>query len=400
MAEFERNVIQYESIVKKIIKADKELEKRNKLLAKRGGIYAKDSDDNILFNQKATPSAFLNTGGSPDDTQASVKKEIKSLLGRILFNHGESGSGTGPRTTVPNDVDHLQEGGGPGLDKKDDKGYYYLFRDDDEEDTKQSDNNKKTILGRHKPNNTAAADAADTAALKKSQAKPSSSLPSSFVRKETKQDELGLAGGRLEESQAKLSAQKKIRAEFDKRKLSITESIISALGIKIFGKEKIAKDSLVSGEGRPINKQNVFKDLVKKVDLIEQTQESFAQLFSQSSSLVSGAANLTSAGVLAKIGAIGSTALPIIGVVIAIATAIVTAHLNQYEAGGTRDKRKKLTAEDDSLTGIENENAIASGEILFFSNPSSLQGMPRGNSNTIGLRDGHARYEQTHQGSY
>ena len=337
MSEFEKSVTQYEKIVKKIIKVDKELEKRKKQLEKRGGIYANKKDVDIEQEYTESTDKVLPS--------AFVEEQAK--------------------------IDPL----GLSDDKKEDLG------------DKIYEEKIKTDIENKKQSTTESIISTDKV------------LPSAFRKKQSKQDALGLSGGRKEEASEKISGEK-IKAVVEDKKQSITESIMSALGIKVGEKRKDAtKSSLVGGEGAPIQKDNVFKSLVKKVDGLEQKQETFAKLFSKGQSLVSGTANLTPTGIIQSVTSLGR-AHPIIAAVITVTTALVIGHLAQFEAGGTRDIRKKRKAEDESLIGIDNENVIANGEILFFSNPSSLQGMPRGQSNTIQLRDGIARYEQRHQGSY
>ena len=108
-------------------------------------------------------------------------------------------------------------------------------------------------------------------------------------------------------------------------------------------------------------------------------------------------------GVMGKITSISSK-LPIIGIAvtaaIAVSMAVVNAHLESYKAGGTRDIRLKQMAEDLSLIGVENDNTIFSGSVLFFSNPSRLQGLPSGRSNTQDLMGGISRYNLRTQGEY
>ena len=224
------------------------------------------------------------------------------------------------------------------------------------------------------------------------------SLPSAFLKARGKKEDTGLFGGRLHESGQKQYGQK-IKPETEKEKRSITDAVMNALGIKSAREESLTKGSLVGDVGAPVKKKNAFKKLQKDVKRLQTNQEAFAKLATKGQALVQGAANLSPAGLL-DTGIVIASKHPIVAVVMAVALAGVYAYLSQYGPGGTRDRRKKYKAEDDSLIGVDNENVIASGENLFFSNPSSLQGMPRGNSNTVNLRDGIARYDQRHQGSY
>ena len=225
------------------------------------------------------------------------------------------------------------------------------------------------------------------------------SLPSAFVRKQQKQNNLGLFGGRLDDSTS-VDPSEKIRSESEKQKLNPVEALLFSLGVKTYKLEKLAKGSLVSGAGAPIQKNNAFKNLVTKVNRLTVAQRATATILSQGQSFVSGASRLTSvAGITGLLGTVASR-IPHVAAIILVATAVTKAYLAQFKAGGTRDKRKKVKAEDVSLIGVDNENVIASGTNLFLSNPQILQGLPRGNSNTIHLRDGIVRYKQRHQGDY
>ena len=108
-------------------------------------------------------------------------------------------------------------------------------------------------------------------------------------------------------------------------------------------------------------------------------------------------------GVMGKITSISSK-LPLIGIIVTAAIvasmAVVNAHLDQFKAGGTKDVRKGQLAQDQSLLGVDNDNLLFSGTILFFSNPSRLQGLPPGRSNTQDKLWGHSRYNLRHPGEY
>ena len=100
----------------------------------------------------------------------------------------------------------------------------------------------------------------------------------------------------------------------------------------------------------------------------------------------------------------GISKIPVVGTIAALAVTISVAawqkYVDQYRRGGTRDPSKSVKASDVSMVGVDYENMITSGEIVFFSNPSRLQGLPRGISNTADIMEGVSRYRQRHQGSY
>lgn len=234
-------------------------------------------------------------------------------------------------------------------------------------------------------------------------------LPRNITRRKAKDLEKGLLGGRLADSSAKLRDDK-IKAEREE-KFSVTDSLMQALGINVKDKSKLKKSSLVTGIGpvAGIRQVSQFTAVKNKVAKLEDGQKAIATIVTKGDSLISGASGILSnvkrgsgggsAQLFALLGSVGKFALPAT-FVIAIAAKVYEEYQKQYGAGGTRDVRKLVKAEDTSLIGVENENSINSGEILFFSNPNVLQGLGRGPSNTQELREGEARYKQRHQGSY
>ena len=240
--------------------------------------------------------------------------------------------------------------------------------------------------------------------------KKSDILPRNITRKRAKELEKGLAGGRFAESTTKLR-DTKIKANIED-KFSVTDNIMRALGINVKDKSKLKKSSLVSGVGpvAGIRQVSEFTSIKNKVTKLQNSQKAIATVITKGDSLISGASGLLSNGgkglakggtlqLFSLLGNIGKFALPA-AFVIKIAEVVYKEYKKQYGAGGTRDVRKLVKAEDTSTIGIENENEIASGEILFLSNPNVLQGLGRGPSNTEDLRAGEARYKQRHQGSY
>lgn len=226
-------------------------------------------------------------------------------------------------------------------------------------------------------------------------------LPSATVRKRNRLFDKGILGGRFDESTAK-NKNNKINVITDE-KFSRVESFMNALGIKTASRKSISDNSLISGVGPTagIQKPNQFKELKTKVEKIQDSQKAIAETLGEGTSLLSGASGLTSAAGLSNI--IGSTiarfGLPV-SAITQIALALKKEHREQYGGGGTRDARKLELAEDVSRTGIENENALESAEVLFLSNPQVLSGLARGPSNTENLRAGLARWKQRHEGTY
>lgn len=229
----------------------------------------------------------------------------------------------------------------------------------------------------------------------------SGALPSSITRKDRRLRSKGIFGGRTSEAVQK-TKDSKIRANFDE-KFSKVESFMNALGIKTASRKTLKEDSLIAGINpvAGIHSGNQFKTLQDKVSTMEKSQKAMASMLGTGTRLLSGASALTSpTGLINIIGnSIARFGLPVAAVT-KIALMIRQAHIDQFGAGGTRDVRKLVLAEDVSRTGIENENEIESGANLFMSNPQVISGVARGPSNTENLREGLARWKQRHEGTY
>ena len=145
-----------------------------------------------------------------------------------------------------------------------------------------------------------------------------------------------------------------------------------------------------------IVKKSEFNKLQNKVN----ANEKFLVQFSQGKDLIQGAAGLATPNGILGAGLGASRAIPGIGIAITIAKVLADKYVAQFGAGGTKDNRKKVLAEDVSNIGVENETDIASGRKLFLSNPFNNQGVPRGPSNTEDLRDGIRIYNLRQEGSY
>lgn len=224
-------------------------------------------------------------------------------------------------------------------------------------------------------------------------------LPSATLRKRNREANSGLSGGRLDDSSQKILGDK-IKSETEE-KFNRTERIMSALGINIKGKATPTKNSLVSGAGAPIQKSNEFKKLRGKVGKLESNQKALAQsLTGDARSLISGASGLSTPNGLLSAGTGLISRIPHITIAIAAAKIVADKYIGQFAVGGTRDTRLKITDEDLSNIGVENETDITSGRKLFLSNPLKNQGLPTGNSNTQNIRDGIRIYNLRQEGSY
>lgn len=233
-------------------------------------------------------------------------------------------------------------------------------------------------------------------------------LPRNITRRKAKDLEKGLLNGRLADSSAKLRDDKITAIREDK--FSVVDEIVRALGINVKDRSKLKDISLVAGIGpvAGIRKVSEFTKIQKNVTQLKKSQKAIAKIVFEGNTLIGGASGLLTnvkrggggvSQLFNLLGTVGKFALPA-SFVIGIAAKVYEEYQKQYGNGGTRDVRKLVKASDTSLIGIENENFINSGEILFLSNPNKLQGLGNGPSNTENLREGEARYKQRHQGSY
>lgn len=192
-------------------------------------------------------------------------------------------------------------------------------------------------------------------------------LPRSTTRKKQRELDRGLSGGRASE-----------------------------------GGQKLSDDKLLSvSDGAPFKRNQVFKDLQKKVTALENTSYALTKVFGMMGPLIHGGSGLQSVGGLGNLLLKQASR---IGLPISFITLIATKVWEQYKAkygkGGPRDIRKLVLSEDVSRIGIDNENELESAENLFFSNPQRLTGLAQGPSNTENLREGMARWKQRHEGTY
>jgi len=228
-------------------------------------------------------------------------------------------------------------------------------------------------------------------------------LPTSVINKRRKLDNTVSEFARSEDSKNAKGTLSNGKIRPEDEDLGIVGGFISSLGIK--QERKTAKNSLVSTAGRPVRSfDNEFTKLRTRTQRLEQQQSALARIISKGDALIAGASGITSVQGITSVGLNALGNIPLVGFVASIAVGVAAKlwdeNVRRFRDGGTRDRRKKVLAGDASLIGIDNENAIFSGENLFFSNPQSLQGLPKGKSNTAELRDGIARYNQRHSGSY
>ena len=123
-------------------------------------------------------------------------------------------------------------------------------------------------------------------------------------------------------------------------------------------------------------------------------------LFTKGTGLIQGASGLSTPGGLLSAGTGLVSRIPQMAIAITAAKLVADKYIGQFAAGGTRDTRLKITDEDLSNIGVENETDITSGRKLFLSNPLKNQGLPTGNSNTQNIRDGIRVYNLRQEGSY
>ena len=343
MGKFEDDATRYENIAKRIIKGEKKVEQQNK--------KAEQQNKKLEKAQQKLEKAIEKRGGiyASSDTSslptAFVKAQQKQQGRGLSGGRAEDSNKKLTDDTIKEKIEKEIENKGGGI---------------------------------YAPSDT------------------STALPSAFIKKQQKQQDRGLFGGRSQDSNEKLTTEK-IRAETEKENLSAKDSILRALGVKSSTSKTSAK-SLVGGVGAPIQKNNEFKKLTKKVSGLENNQKAFAKIFSQGQSVVGGVSSFTSITGAIGFGSGLLSKLPYAAVVIGIASQVYESYIKQYGPGGTRDTRKKVSAESASLIGVEEENNIAGGARLFLSNPNYNQGLPISSSNTQNLRDGARRYNLRKQG--
>lgn len=250
-------------------------------------------------------------------------------------------------------------------------------------------------------------------------------LPSRYIRKERKQKEAGMYGGREIESKQKLTDEKIRVTEEKDKKLNVVSTIMKIILNKDPFPKKTARASLISGEGRPVRKADSWKKLTNKVTNLEKSNSALARAITHGKTLVGGGSNVA-ASVPSTVSHITNvtnvtnvsnmvtdvatvpglagvrtgllTKVPFAATIIYVATKVFEKYTEQYGVGGTRDVRKKFKAESASLIGVEEENKILGGNRVFLSNPNYSQGLPVSKSNTSDMMAGQRRYNQRKQG--
>lgn len=143
-------------------------------------------------------------------------------------------------------------------------------------------------------------------------------------------------------------------------------------------------------------KKSEFTKLQNQVNV----QQNVLNTITRGQNLLSGASGLTTPGGILSSTTGAARSIPGVAIALAAAQIVADKFASQFGAGGTRDTRVKVQAEDLSNIGVENETDIASGRKLFLSNPLKNQGLPTGNSNTQNIRDGIRIYNLRQEGSY
>ena len=206
-------------------------------------------------------------------------------------------------------------------------------------------------------------------------------LPGAVTRKQRKLLNIGLLGGRGDESG--LLQKQKVQKIKSAEELTITNSILAKLGIK--GKEK----SLISGAGAPIQKLNLVEKMNKRLIVQEKATKGLTKAFSKLNLL--GAAGASPGRVIFGTGLAAVTNVFLPAAIIAmIAQKAVELWIDSYGKGGVRDPRKPIKDDIKSLVDLELEQEIIAGK-LFFANSRTLKPTQETLSNTMNLREGHNR---------
>ena len=221
-----------------------------------------------------------------------------------------------------------------------------------------------------------------------------------------KLEQAGTLGGRVQDAKAAKGSLSKWKARPDYvENKSFQDSVLMAIGVKVPRKKEVSKDSLISGVGRPVRAfDNEFTRLREKVYKQESIMEGVIGKGIQHGTTFMNLGGNLGPDMLVNLALQGVTRVPVVGWVAGIAVTAMAgiweAYLRQFQLGGTRDVSKGVKASDVSIVGVEYENMIHSGEVVFFSNPAKLQGLPEGPSNTSFIMTGISRHRQRHQGSY
>ncbi len=169
-----------------------------------------------------------------------------------------------------------------------------------------------------------------------------------------------------------------------KRKQEELQRIIKPKGGKL-------GEGLLEGTGAPIQRNVVFKNLQKKVSLMEQSQAKTNQVLGRAMQAI----GLGSAGVggitHALIGTVGKVFFPI-AIAAAIAPMIFEIWKRSFGRGGQNDMSKTQLDAAISFIGLERETTILGGDRLFLGDTTLKQGIPKGRSNTSDLRFGTRQY--------
>jgi len=169
-----------------------------------------------------------------------------------------------------------------------------------------------------------------------------------------------------------------------KRKQEELQRIIKPKGGKL-------GEGLLAGTGAPIQKNLVFKNLVKKVSTLEASQVKSQRVLGFAMQAIGlGRGGLGGVG-QAMIGTVGKIFFPI-----AIATTIAAVVFKMWKAsygrGGQQDASKIQLDSAISFIGLERETSIVGGDRLFLGDTTLKQGIPKGRSNTAELRFGARQY--------
>ncbi len=169
-----------------------------------------------------------------------------------------------------------------------------------------------------------------------------------------------------------------------KRKQEELQRIIKPKGGKL-------GEGLLAGTGAPIQRNVAFKNLLKKVSLLEESQQKTQKVLGKGFQLLGMGQGGVGGITHALIGTVGKVFFPI-AIAAAIAPMIFEIWKRSFGRGGQNDMSKTQLDSAISFIGLERETSIQGGDRLFLGNTLLKQGLPKGTSNTAELRFGARQY--------
>lgn len=209
-------------------------------------------------------------------------------------------------------------------------------------------------------------------------------LPSAITKRRKKLSQLGLFGGRGEESI--LAQKQKDVIKRTEKNADFLDKILIRSGLR-----KGNPKSLISAAGSPIKTASEFKKLEAQVAKNTIGVNAIQKVVGKFTPLIQGGA----AGAGSKIffsqglASITKIVLPV-AIVTMIAQAAIQLWIDSYGKGGVNDPRKPIKDDVKSIIDLQFEESIISAK-LYFANSRTLKPGQETRSNTMNLKDGHNR---------